>query len=158
MKLNNTLLNIIFCILLFTGCGRTENGYIVNNTNDTLKITLKLNYPTSDLQPDDYFRNSIINKEKSTVEDWKLIGDCLTDFDSIKNIALLKLLPKSRIRLGTVRVGLTRDNYKTWEFSEIKIIGNNFTIEAKDNGIMSFIKKDKKWYTQDSHYFTIGEK
>jgi hypothetical protein len=147
---------ILIAIIFLIGCGRTENGYILNNTNDTLKIVIKLNYPPTEHQPEEYFRNSIINREKSSIEDWKLVGDCVTDFDQDENIATLKLLPKERIRLGTVRVGLTRDNYKTWEFTEIKISGSSFNIEAKDNGIMTFIRKDKSWFSQDSHYFIIG--
>ncbi|MFN6946114.1 MAG: hypothetical protein ACK4ND_14285 [Cytophagaceae bacterium] len=117
---------------------------------------MKLNYPPSELQPEEHFRNSIINKEKSTAKDWKLVGDCVVAFDPKENIVALKLLPKDRIRLGTIRVGLTRDNFKTWEFSDIKITGTNINFEAKDNGIMTFIKKDKKWFSQDSHYFMIG--
>ncbi|MFM7015455.1 MAG: hypothetical protein ACKOX3_03910 [Bacteroidota bacterium] len=157
MTITSKIRILVFGLILLYSCGRTDNAFIVNKTQDTITLNLKLNYPTNTNRPDNYFRNQIMDKEKSTVRDSKLAGDCLIEFDSINNIATLRLLPNDRLKLGTIRTGLSRDDYKTWEFTEINIKGNNFQIDAKEQGIMTFVYKDKSWLTQDSHYFVIGK-
>lgn len=143
-------------LFLLLSCGRTDNAYIVNNTQDTLTIALKLNYPTNQNRPDNYFREEIIHKVKSPVKDWKLAGDCVVDFDSINNCAKLVLLPNDKLKLGTIRSGLTRDNFETWEFTEMAVHGRNVEISAKNKGLLNFVKKDKSWFSQDSHYLLLG--
>lgn len=148
---------LILGAFLLLSCGRTDSAYILNNTNDTLTLTMTLNYPFNEYKPDNYFGMDVIHNVKSNDKNYKLAGDYLISYDSISNIAILALNPKEKIELGTIRE-FTRNDYRTWEFTDIKAKGRNFEIYAKDAGIMTFVEIDKKWYTQDSHHFIIGQK
>jgi hypothetical protein len=139
-------------------CGRQDTGCILNKTDDTLTLTLKLNFPANEFKPDNYFREEIIKKEKSKTKDFKLAGDCLVEFDTSTNIATFRLNPKDKINLGTIRMPLKRSDYRTWEFREISITGHNFELNAKDKGIMTLIEKDNHWDGQESYSLTIGQR
>jgi hypothetical protein len=156
MKIRTASLFLVFFALC--SCGRRDHGQLINNTNDTLTLTLKLNYPANEFSPDNYFREQIANNEKSQVKDYKLAGDCMVAFDAATNMATLKLNPKDKIDLGTIRIPLYRSDYRTWEFTEIHIKGNNFEVNAKDRGIMNFIEKEDHWFGQDTYSLVIGTK
>ena len=147
-----SLINLAF---LFYGCGRTDNGYIVNNTDDTVSVFIKLNYPANEYCPENYLREQLLTKEKSTVHEYKLGGDCLVSFDSVTNSAVLKLYPYDQLNLGTVRVGLHRNDYRTWEFTKIVITSPKFKIEAKDKEIMNYVESPNCAFGQNAHAFLI---
>jgi hypothetical protein len=158
MSKTKPLLTLFTLILLLCSCGRTDNGSIINNTRDTLSITLKLNYPANDNKPDNYLREQIIKGEKSQVKESKLGGDCVTDFDTLNNVATILLFPNDELHLGTIRAGFSRNDYQTWEFTEINARGRNMQIDARDEGIMSFVKFENRWFSHDNYYFMIGQK
>jgi hypothetical protein len=143
-------------VILFCSCGRTDNGVIINNTTDTIQLKIKLNYPSTAECPDNYLREQILRKEKSQNPEYKLAGDCFAIIDTTDNIASLKLGTNERLNLGTIRTGLSRDNYKTWEFNSISASSKDFELSANDKGIMTFVLKEIKWFATDNYYFVVG--
>jgi len=84
----------IFLLLFFCSCGRKHPGVIINDTDEILLVTLKLNQYT----PDNYLYDDIdiILNYKSQPGEAKSIGDYVIRFDSISNIAVLKLSPSDK--------------------------------------------------------------
>lgn len=136
------ILAIIASSFLLTACGRQHPGKIINDTDETLLVSLKLNYPYTEECPDNYFREDIFSNYKTNDPEYKTASDYTISFDSIKNTALLKLMPDEEIDLGTVRAGCNRNNYKSWEFTEITCKGNKgYKMHAKDEEIMEYVDK-----------------
>ena len=144
-------------ILLFS-CGRRDPAVLVNNTADTVNLSLKLNYPHTENCPDNYLREQILSMEKSQSKEFKLGGDCLVSFNENENVAQLVMFPNDVISLGTVRMPLRRNDYKCWEFTEIKVQGKDFEMKANGNGIMSFVKANTHFWGGDNYEFIIGTK
>jgi hypothetical protein len=147
----------LIVMTLLASCGRTDPGIIKNNSDDTLQLLLKLNYPESKECPENFFREELLQKyirpefNKDSTNYW------LTQFDTSQNIAIVTLLPNRNIYLGTTRVGLHRTNYKVWEFTELTVIGKNLKINLKDNAINTFVKLNKHFIGQDDYEFNIGQ-
>ena len=114
-----------YTIILYS-CGRHNEGFIVNKTNDTIVLALTLQDSISKQRPDNYFWYASYAKANDTKDTLRGIKECLISFDSSSKIALLKLYPNDMIELGTVRLDATRNNYKSWEFDEVKVVGNDF--------------------------------
>jgi len=143
-------------LFLLTACGRRHEGSIVNNTDETLTLTLKLNYPYTDAQPDNYFRNNIIEGTKISHEgEIKTAADYTISYDSLTETAVLKMAPDDEIRLGTVRMGgPTRDNYKSWEFTEVTCRGNNgYYMHASGAQIMDYVSEP--FWSLNTYKFVI---
>jgi hypothetical protein len=140
MKL--TALAIPCLLVVLTGCGRTDPGRIVNGTDETLLVALRLNYPFTEHCPDNYFREEIMQNYKAGPKESKTAADYAVSFDSISNIAVLKLLPDDVIDLGTVRLDADRNDYRSWEFTDISCKGNKgFTMHAQDESLMKYVGK-----------------
>jgi|GEM_PF-5898997 len=131
---------LIFLLLFFCSCGRKHPGVIINDTDETLLVTLKLNQ----YSPDNYLYDDIILNYKSQPGDAKSIGDYVIRFDSISNIAVLKFSPSDKIYIGTVRAGGNgRNDYHGWEFKEISCKGDKgFKMHVKDATLMDYVHRN----------------
>ena len=140
---------LILLSLFFCSCGRQHPGAIINDTDETLMVMLKFNYPSTDYCTDNYFREEIVSNDKSKTSDY------VVNFDSIKNTALLRLLPDKKIDLGTVRLGGgNRNNYRSWEFTEIRCKGDKgFKMHAKDAALVKYIHRNI--FSNYTHSFVI---
>ena len=152
------LISIFIYLNILCSCGRHDNAYIVNNTNDTILVELTLQDSITKERPDNYFWTASYSKVNDRKDSLRGVKESVVSFDIISNLVILKLNPKDMIGLGTVRLDTRRSDYKSWEFTEVKIIGNNFEYHAKDNGIMSFVKEETHLLTPTVYYFTIGNK
>jgi len=149
---------VLFLLLLvfLTGCGRRHNGSIVNDTDETITVTLKLNYPYTDTNPDNYFRENIIDEIKvGSPEEAKTAADYIISYDSLTETAVLKLQPDDKVPLGTVRMGgPTRDKYQCWEFTEITCRGSKgYYMHASGPKIMDYVSKP--FWSVNTYEFTI---
>jgi hypothetical protein len=112
------MIPLLICFApLLISCGRRDQGYILNDTKDTLTLKLTLNYRLTEKCPDNYFRSELINRERSNQKEYKSGGDCLISYDTSSNIAILKLNPKDKLKLGTIRDG-SRENYECWDLQK----------------------------------------
>ena len=151
-------LGIIVSTLFLTSCGRHHHGYIINESEDTLNVEFHIQTSKNPHQ-ENYFYEDIISQSKSSEDEFKLPGDLLVKVDTANKIAILKFLPGDIMSLGTLRIDESRDDYKSWEFSKIKIWNNhNDLITAENKGIMRLIEKRTSFFSQDSHYLILGFK
>lgn len=151
------ILSFVFLALFLCSCGRQHPGRILNDTDETLLVTIKLNYPFTEYCPDNYFYKKIAQNNDVRTEGIKTATDFTISFDSIKNIAILKLLPNDEINLGTVRLGGgNRNDYRSWEFTEITCKGSKgYTMHAKDEQLMDYVNKRYYLFSNYTHSFTI---
>ena len=149
-----------FCIVILTclsSCGRTDIGSIKNNTNDTIKLEIKLNYPESTDCPDNYFREELLDKNvrinrNDQNEIYRLIS-----IDTSSNFAVVALMPNQSINLGTVRADVSRKYYKSWEFTELRAAGKNLSVQVKNEGILKLVKREENFFSNDEFEFNIGQ-
>jgi len=148
---------ILFLLsLLILSCGRDNPGCIVNETDQTLLVTVKFNYPHNKFCPDNYFREDIIHAAES-------INDSTTEVIDVQlcnvteNSAILKLKPNDIINLGTVRLDADRNDYKSWEFTEITCKGDKgYYMHAEDKELQKYISKNRFYPLSNySHSFII---
>lgn len=137
------ILAAIVLLFIFTACGRKHPGKIINDTDETLLVSLKLNYPYTEYCPDNFLREDIFANNKTDNPEYKTASDYTISFDTAKNTALLKLLPDDEIDLGTVRMGGgNRNDYRSWEFTEIACKGDKgFSMHAKNEEIMEYVDR-----------------
>ncbi len=119
---------------------------------------MKLNYPTNDYRPDNYFREQLLEKDTARTSYYNFAGKCLVSFDTTTNIAILKLPPGNEINLGTIRAGLHRNDYRTWEFTQITATTKNFKIEATDKNIMDYVETPTCAFGGSKYAFIIKQK
>lgn len=124
-------------ILLLSACGRKHPGSIINDTGETVLVTLKL----ADSNPDNFLHDDIVSSYKAGAGEPKAIGDYVINYDSVTKWATLKFLPNDTIYLGTVRAGGSgRDEYTGWEFTEITCKGDKgYRMHAKNEQIMEYV-------------------
>lgn len=138
----NYFLFLVFLSITLCSCGREDPGRIINDTDETVTMFLKLNYPGTKYCPDNYFREEIMLYKYSETDGHTTAGDYTVEFDSITNSAILKLLPGQKIDLGTVRLDADRNDYRSWEFKSITCKGDKgFRMHAEGPAIMEYVSK-----------------
>lgn len=140
--MNARILPALALVFILSACGRKHPGKIINDTDETLLVSLKLNYPYTEYCPDNYLREDLFSNYKTDNPKYKTASDYTISFDTINNTAILRLLPNEEINLGSVRADGNRNDYRSWEFTEITCKGNKgFRMHAKDQEIMDYVNK-----------------
>lgn len=143
------LLPLILAGCALLACGRHDPGALVNNTDDTLSIILRLNRPPLPHCPDNYFRLSLLQGDSVN-------GLRLLDLDTASDLVTFDMWPHATIDLGTVRLDAERNDPRSWEFSEIHVSGKRFMLSAADTGLNNFIVRNRHLLWQDDYAFVIG--
>jgi len=143
---------LLFVSLILIGCGRTESGYIKNETGKTIIIRLGLNDVNND--PTKYLVGDALNRTASSNHEYDGIDNYFVSYDRLTNELTLKLEIDEQLKLGTVRLDMTRDSIKYWEFNSIKAKGDGVDIQAEGNEIMSLVERRRSLFSQNSHYLT----
>lgn len=142
---NNTYFILLLCgsSILF-GCGRADHARIVNKTEDTLILNLKLNY--------DYIPGYLGGNSPGPSPEY------IISYDTINQIETLKLNPKESMYLGSIDAGLSREDHKTWEFTEITIKSPKGIAVVKNEEILKYVKKTSGTFLSfTTHYDFVIE-
>lgn len=145
---NYHIIFLVISLVLF-GCGRDEFAYIKNETGKPVIIELGLNNINND--PTKYLIADALNGNVSSNEKYDGIDNYFVSYDSLTNKLTLKLDINEKLKLGTVRLDMTRDSIKYWEFNSIVVRGDGINIQAKGDNIMNLIEKRTLPFSQHSH-------
>lgn len=144
---------LLLASLILIGCGRDESAYIINKTGKPIIIKLGLHNITHD--PTKYLVADALDGVTSSDYINGSIDNHFISFDSLTNELTLSLDIDENLKLGTVRLDMTRDSIKYWEFNSIKATGEGINIQAQGNEIINLVKRRKSLLTQDSHYLIL---
>lgn len=140
---------LLFVLLILIGCGRDESGYIKNETGKPIIVILGLNDINND--PTKYLVADALNRTTSTDHKYDGIDSYFISYDSLTNELTLKLDIDEQLKLGTVRLDMTRDSIKYWEFNSIKAKGEGIDIQAEGNEMMNLVERNGNLFNQNSH-------
>tara|TARA_R100000951_G_C2498590_1_gene136735 strand:- start:1 stop:456 length:456 start_codon:yes stop_codon:yes gene_type:complete len=145
------LISIVALLILTVSCGRDECGFIKNNTGETVTVNIRLQNVDSD--PTKYLLDDALNgSSKSSKYD---IDNYFISYDSLSNILSFRLMNNEQLKLGTMRLDMTRDSLKYWEFDSISAIGEGVEINASGKDVLKLIEIDRSLFTQNSHFLIL---
>jgi len=145
---------IFLIIALFlTGCGRDESGYIKNETGKPITITLGLNNINKD--PTKYLIVDALNGITSSDHKYDGIDKYFVSYDSLNTELTLKLGVHEKLKLGSLRLDMTRDSIQDWEFNSLKAIGEGVDIHVKGIEIMKYVERISNIFSQNSHVLIL---
>jgi hypothetical protein len=151
--LRKKVLALLIVAPFLKSCGRGQSGYIKNETGQSLIITLGLNDIKKD--PTIYLYKDALNGNKSSDQESEGIDNYFVKYDSLTNELTLKLDVDEKLKLGTLRLDMSRDSIKDWEFHSLKAVGEGIKIEVEGQEIMKYVSASGKFLSQETHHLIL---